>query len=353
MWHIDPVSLRLFIAVCEEGAISKASEREFIAPSAVSKRIADIEADIGTPMLLRSKKGVVPTPAGQALLRHARQLLRSMERLQGELSEYAEGARGHVKILANVSSIIEFLPEELSEFMLENAHIHVDIEERFSPDVVRGVAEGQADLGVCRKSMVSGDLEFIDYRSDHLAVVVNGDHPLAGRTQLAFAETLDYDHLDVIELAGRSGVVAHVWLLGFLLLVPGYWLRLGPATMAKAINLDERFGQISRARRVVRARPSAANRPIGRVALGNHRGEASPLLIARYDAGGFRLEDDYVIRIGNADVRPGTAVFVDFGDGPAAGEGFVSIDRPLETERHAGGQPPDLPADLGQQAGRQ
>jgi len=195
MWHIDPVSLRLFIAVCEEGAISKASEREFIAPSAVSKRIADIEADIGTPMLLRSKKGVVPTPAGQALLRHARQLLRSMERLQGELSEYAEGARGHVKILANVSSIIEFLPEELSDFMLENAHIHVDIEERFSPDVVRGVAEGQADLGVCRKSMVSGDLEFIDYRSDHLAVVVNGDHHLAGRTQIAFAETLDYDHL--------------------------------------------------------------------------------------------------------------------------------------------------------------
>lgn len=195
MWHIDPVSLRLFIAVCEEGAISKASEREFIAPSAVSKRIADIEADIGTPMLLRSKKGVVPTPAGQALLRHARQLLRSMERLQGELSEYAEGARGHVKILANVSSIIEFLPEELSDFMLENAHIHVDIEERFSPDVVRGVAEGQADLGVCRKSMISGDLEFIDYRSDHLAVVVNGDHPLAGRTQIAFAETLGYDHL--------------------------------------------------------------------------------------------------------------------------------------------------------------
>lgn len=195
MWHIDPVSLRLFIAVCEEGAISKAGEREFIAPSAVSKRIADIEADIGTPMLLRSKKGVVPTPAGQALLRHARQLLRSMERLQGELSEYAEGARGHVKILANVSSIIEFLPEELSDFMLENAHIHVDIEERFSPDVVRGVAEGQADLGVCRKSMVSGDLEFIDYRSDHLAVVVNGDHHLAGRTQIAFAETLDYDHL--------------------------------------------------------------------------------------------------------------------------------------------------------------
>ncbi|MFL9812605.1 LysR family transcriptional regulator [Stutzerimonas sp. VN223-3] len=195
MWHIDPVSLRLFIAVCEEGTITKASEREFIAPSAVSKRIADIEADIGTPLLVRSKKGVVPTPAGQALLRHARQLMRSMERLQGELSEYAEGARGHVRILANVSSIIEFLPEELSDFMFANEHIQVDIEERFSPDVVRGVAEGYADLGVCRKSMTEGDLEFIPYRSDHLAVVVNREHALAKRTSISFVETLDYDHL--------------------------------------------------------------------------------------------------------------------------------------------------------------
>lgn len=195
MGHIDPVSLRLFIAVCEEGTITRASEREYIAPSAVSKRIADIEADIGTALLLRSKKGVIPTPAGQALLRHARALLRSMERLQGELSEYAEGARGHVRILANISSIIEFLPEELSDFMLANEHIQVDIEERFSPDVVRGVAEGHADLGVCRRSMAEGDLEFLPYRRDHLAVVVNREHSLANRSSVTFVETLDYDHL--------------------------------------------------------------------------------------------------------------------------------------------------------------
>lgn len=201
MWHIDPVSLRLFIAVCEEGTIARASEREFMAPSAVSKRIADIEAMVGTPMLLRSKRGVVPTPAGQALLRHARQLMRNMEKLQGELSEYADGARGHVRILANISAIMEFLPEELSEFLADNAHIQVDIEERFSPDVVRGVLEGNADLGICRKSMAVGDLEFIPYRTDRLAVVVNAGHPLAGRSSLAFRETLDYDHLGLSAFA--------------------------------------------------------------------------------------------------------------------------------------------------------
>ncbi|MCD5994945.1 LysR family transcriptional regulator [Pseudomonas sp. CDFA 602] len=201
MQHLDHLSLHLFILICEEGTIARASERAFIAPSAVSKRISDIEARFGTPLLNRSKRGVEPTPAGLALLRHARSLTRAMERLDSELSEYAEGARGHVRVLANISSIMEFLPEELSDFMIEHPGIQADIEERFSPDVVRGVAEGNADLGICRRSMAVGDLEFLPYRRDHLAVVVGSNHFLAGRTNIAFAETLAFDHLGLSAFA--------------------------------------------------------------------------------------------------------------------------------------------------------
>ncbi|MEG5266302.1 LysR family transcriptional regulator [Pseudomonas sp. JDS28PS106] len=201
MQHLDHLSLHLFILVCEEGTIARASERAFMAPSAISKRISDIEARFGTPLLKRSKRGVEPTPAGVALLRHARSMTRAVERLDSELSEYAEGARGHVRLMANISSIMEFLPEELSDFMLEHPRIQVDIEERFSPDVVRGVTEGNADLGICRRSMAVGDLDFLPYRQDHLAVVVGGHHPLANRSSIAFAETLDFDHLGLSAFA--------------------------------------------------------------------------------------------------------------------------------------------------------
>lgn len=197
MWQFDPVSLRLFIAACEEGSIAAAAAREFIAPSAVSKRISDIESAFATALLVRSKKGVAPTPAGQALLRHARKFMRDIERLQGELSEYAEGARGHVRVLANVSSLMEFLPEELARFLAENEHIQVDVEERFSSDVVRGIEEGHADIGICRQSMAEGNLEFHPYRTDHLSVVVNARHPLAGRESISFVETLDFHHLNI------------------------------------------------------------------------------------------------------------------------------------------------------------
>jgi DNA-binding transcriptional LysR family regulator len=201
MQHLDHLSLHLFILVCEEGTIASASERAFMAPSAVSKRISDIEARFGTALLKRSKRGVEPTPAGLALLRHARSLTRAMERLDSELGEYAEGARGHVRVLANISSIMEFLPEELSDFMLKHPGIQADIEERFSPDVVRGVAEGNADLGICRRSIAMGDLEFLPYRRDHLAVVVGSNHSLANRPRIAFAETLAFDHLGLSAFA--------------------------------------------------------------------------------------------------------------------------------------------------------
>jgi DNA-binding transcriptional LysR family regulator len=124
-----------------------------------------------------------------------------MERLDSELGEYAEGARGHVRVLANISSIMEFLPEELSDFMLKHPGIQADIEERFSPDVVRGVAEGNADLGICRRSIAMGDLEFLPYRRDHLAVVVGSNHSLANRPRIAFAETLAFDHLGLSAFA--------------------------------------------------------------------------------------------------------------------------------------------------------
>lgn len=82
MQHLDHLSLHLSILVCEEGTIARASQRAFIAPSAVSKRISNLETRFGTPLLKRSKRGVAPTPAGLALLRHARSLTRAMERLR-------------------------------------------------------------------------------------------------------------------------------------------------------------------------------------------------------------------------------------------------------------------------------
>ena len=195
--RLDLTTLQLFVAVCERGSIGKAAETEFMAPSAVSKRLSDLEATVGTDLLMRHARGVTPTPAGQSLLHHARSVLFSLDKMQGELSEYADGVRGHVRVHANISATVQFLPEDLGGFIRAHDAIKIDLEEHLSTEVLRAVQEGAADLGICQ---VGGDdrahgLQTRPYRQDRLALIVPERHPLASRDQMPFADSLDWDHV--------------------------------------------------------------------------------------------------------------------------------------------------------------
>jgi len=191
--RIDLTSLQLFVAVCELGGIGRAAQQEYIAASAVSKRLSDLEAVVGTPLLRRSRRGVTPTPAGESLLHHARAVLFGLERMQGELAEYAEGVRGHVRMHANLSAIVQFLPEDLGTFARAHAQIKIDLQEHLSPAVAHAVAEGAADLGI-RSLRASGTaLQSRAYRNDRLVVVVPRSHPLAARKAVAVDEVLAWD----------------------------------------------------------------------------------------------------------------------------------------------------------------
>jgi DNA-binding transcriptional LysR family regulator len=105
--HLDPVTLRLFVAACEERNIARAAAREALVPSAVSKRIAAVEAAIGSPLLVRGRRGIEPTPAGEVLLRQAREVLSALARTEAELTEFAAGLQGSVRVLASVSALAE------------------------------------------------------------------------------------------------------------------------------------------------------------------------------------------------------------------------------------------------------
>ncbi|MGJ7520141.1 LysR substrate-binding domain-containing protein [Variovorax sp. LT1P1] len=193
--RIDLTSLQLYVAVCELGSIGRAAEREFIAASAISKRLSDLEATLGTPLLYRHARGVDLTPAGESLLHHARSVLYSLEKMQGELSEYADGVRGHVRVHANISAIVQFLPEDLGAFRRDHEAIKIDLEEHLSTEVLRAVHEGAADLGICHAGDGGSDLQSLPYRHDRLVLVVPAVHALAGRNAIAFADSLDYDHV--------------------------------------------------------------------------------------------------------------------------------------------------------------
>jgi DNA-binding transcriptional LysR family regulator len=206
---IDTKSLRLFTAVCEHGNIKHAAADAHIEPSAVSKRIAQLETDLGTPLLVRTRRGVQPTPAGLALLEHARTVLFTMDRIESDVAAFNSGMRGHVRLVASASAIAEALLDDVASFMREpeNRSVKVDIEESLSKDLVQVVRDGRAALGVCWNSLDFQVLQHRPYRRDQLALAVHGGHPLARRRQLAFEETLDYEHVGL-----QSSTAVHTML---------------------------------------------------------------------------------------------------------------------------------------------
>ena len=192
--RIDLTSLQLFVAVCELGSIGRAAEREFLAASAISKRLSDLETALDTALLYRHSRGVTLTPAGESLLHHARTVLFGLERMQGELSEYAEGVRGHVRVHANISAIFQFLPEDLGTFAREHSQIKIDLQEHLSPDVLHAVQEGATDLGICNTGNHGASaLQSRPYRTDKLVLVVPQGHILSARNAIHFEEILDWD----------------------------------------------------------------------------------------------------------------------------------------------------------------
>ncbi|ASW03235.1 LysR family transcriptional regulator [Paraburkholderia aromaticivorans] len=193
--RLDLTTLQLFLAIYEEGTLTRASEREAIAVSAASKRLVELEHAVGASLFHRNARGMTLTPAGETLLHYARRVMRDIENIGIELAGHASGVRGYVRMVANLSAIVEFLPEDLRAFQSLNERVKIDLEERPSGGVVEAVADNLVDLGICSGDTETRGLQVAHYRHDSLVVVMRDDHPLAGRSSVAFAETLDSDHV--------------------------------------------------------------------------------------------------------------------------------------------------------------
>ena len=195
--RLDLVSLSLFTLIARTGSISAGAALAHLAVGAASKRVSDLEAAVGTALFDRHSRGVTLTPAGEALNLHARRILGNVEQLAADLSDYARGVTGLVKVWANTSAVTQFLPADLAHFMAQHPGIRIDLQEENSASIVMAVLDGRADLGIFAERTPTLGLQTFAYRSDTLVLVVPHHHPLAGYEELTFAEVAGYDFVSL------------------------------------------------------------------------------------------------------------------------------------------------------------
>lgn len=191
--RIDLVSLSLFTLIVRSGSISKGAALARLAVGAASRRIADLEASIGTELFERHSRGITLTPAGHAMERHAQRVLNDIDLLAADLSDYANGVMGVVRLWASTSVITQFLPTEIAAFTATSPKIRIELEEETSDQVVMAVVDGRADFGIFVDGTPTLGLQTTHYRRDKLVLVVPADHPLTKRENVSFNDALDFD----------------------------------------------------------------------------------------------------------------------------------------------------------------
>ncbi|MGM5034971.1 LysR family transcriptional regulator [Tardiphaga sp. 803_E3_N1_3] len=189
----DLVDLKLFRAIAETSSLSAGASQIFLSPGSASYRLKNLERLVGTPLFTRTPKGMVLTRAGESLHRHVVTIFTDLERMHSELSGFATGMRGNIRLHANSSSLNGFLPGHLSTFLVENRQCNIDLEEHNSDDIVMSVSDGTADLGIVASEIESGSLQVFPYAQDRLVLAMSKTHPLASRGTLHLEEALDHD----------------------------------------------------------------------------------------------------------------------------------------------------------------
>jgi DNA-binding transcriptional LysR family regulator len=231
--RFDLVDLQLFIAVAETRSITNGAAKVHLALASASERIKGLEEALGVSLLRRGRRGVDLTPAGESLLDHARVVIHNVDTMRGDLQAYASGAKATVRFLANTSGLSEYLPKTLAVFLSQHPHISIDVEERESSDIARGILSGSADLGLAAEHALPDNMERIPFSEDRLVLIAARGDELANRRQVAFSEVVERDFVGLL-----SSIALHTH-------VSGHAARIGARLRFRArLNNFDAIGQL-------------------------------------------------------------------------------------------------------------
>jgi DNA-binding transcriptional LysR family regulator len=204
---MDTTTVRLVLAVAEEGSISRAADRMQLAVAAASKRLTDLEQQLGTRLFKRQPHGVRITEPGLRLLGHIRQVDNLMQRLEGDALALGHGRDGRILIGAPKAAIIEFLARDLAALQAKYPEITLQVQEENSKIVQQLLRDKVIDIGIFEKTSGFIDLPQADYRRDRLVLVYSRAHFQFGPSALPLDAVLG---VPLVTLGRGSAILAAV-----------------------------------------------------------------------------------------------------------------------------------------------
>ena len=184
--------LRTLVNIAEHGSLSAAAKAQRISQPAVTKQVQRMESELGLPLLVRGpKRGAELTPAGERVLKFARQTLSRHEELEQYLALLKDVVPGILSLAASTIPGEYILPALLGRFKVLYPEIRITLRIGDTKQIINEVIEGTIELGIIGAKINNPRLHFVRFLEDELIVVVPHGHRWWNKTCIDVHNLID------------------------------------------------------------------------------------------------------------------------------------------------------------------
>lgn len=202
----DLLLLRSFLETAEAGGITAAAKRLFVTQPALSRRLQQLEAELGVRLFERRATGVALTAEGRLVAREGRAIVERFEQLRQDATALANLEHGVVRIGGGATAVAFLLPEAIARFQAASPGVVFQVKEAGSREVERDVVDERLELGVVTlpiEPALQAEVEVTPLFTDRIVLVASSAHPFAKHKRIA-ASRLDGE--DIVGFEAPSAI---------------------------------------------------------------------------------------------------------------------------------------------------
>ncbi len=229
--------LRYFAEIAECGSFTLAAQRLFVAQSALSRHIKELEQHLGTSLFERTARQPRLTPAGQAFYERTRHVLAELEKAERLAQQIGEGLRGSVRLShSSTVPITGLLLERISAYLSDNADVSLAIAQQSSEAQLQDIADGTLDVGLLRLPVLRqhDGVEIYPLFDEPLYLAVAAAHPLAGAKSVHLRQLSEERFISIPH--GQRGGLSY--LSAALCMQAGFFPRAAQVVSRKTTQLQ-------------------------------------------------------------------------------------------------------------------
>lgn len=204
--------LKYFIAAAEELGIGRAAQRLHISQPPLTRQIQQLEEELGTPLFLRSPRGISLTQAGEVLLRDARNIRSLWEQAIERAQQAGRGKLGNMDIGIFGSGILEVIPKLLHAFRAKHPDVRVNLHQMSKKEQIEALQQRRIIAGFNRMLSPHPNISSELVTQEKIVVAVNADHPLASKPAIKLTE-LEGQPIILFPRGSRPSFIDKIWAL--------------------------------------------------------------------------------------------------------------------------------------------